>query len=295
MRFTAALSFVLLVACDSPSASPDGSAGKPGGSARPASSGAGSAKASTSASEAPKLCDKADKLQKRLAGVDTKAQRVGLGADVTLPESKDGAPISSMWPAVVVTSKDIRVNGQPAKPAELKDKLNGQSKVLLAIPKGEEGIGRVSEVVAALGPDVEAYLVASIPGSKREPLPKGIDMADKDQSERAMLLAQALSKAIGDCAEAKKLFSQLASDEPSGRAESVKKGMPTAINACSCKVTDDTEDLIAFLLAGDPPVVGKKLSLSKDKDAKAIPLKGLDGQKLYDALPADGSAVKLEK
>jgi hypothetical protein len=295
MRLAALLSLVFLVACDSPSAAPDGSAGKPGGSAKAAGSAPGSGKAASSAAEAPKLCDKADKLQKRLADVDTKAQRVGLGADIALPESKDGAPISSMWPAVVVTTKDIRVNGQAAKPAELKDKLNGQNKVLLAIPKGEEGIGRVSEVVTALGPDVEVYLVASVPGSKMEPPPKGMDLKGKDQGERAMLFAQALTKSIADCAEAKKLFSQLASDEPSGRAESVKKGMPVAINACSCKVADDTEDLIAFLLAGDPPLVGKKLSLSKEKDTKAIALKGLDGQKLYDALPADGSPVKLEK
>lgn len=297
MRLTSALLFTMLLACDSPTATPEGSAAKPGASAKPLTSAKPSAAAGgASAAATPKLCEKADKLQQRLAGIDAKAERVSIDADVAIPESKDGAKVFSTSIVVTIGPKDIRVGGQSVtKPADVKDKLNGQRSVLLAIPKGEEGIGRIADVVAAIGSDTEVYMIAMVPGSKLESAPKGLVLTGKDQSERARMMAEALSKSIGDCPEAGKLFQSLASSDPSGRGELVKKDLPVAINACGCKVADNTEDLIAFLLGGDPPVVGKKLNLSKEKDAKAIKLKGLDGQKLYEALPADGSPVKLEK
>lgn len=297
MRWTCALLFTTLFACDSPSTAPEGSAPKPGGSAQPAaSSGTKSSGApASSAADGPKLCEKADKLKKRIANIDAESSRIAVGSEIALPESKDGAPVSPMSPVVVIEAKDIRVNGESVgKPAGVKDKLQGQGSVLLAIPKGEEGIARVAVVVAALGPETEVYLLAALPGTKLEPAPRGLDLAGKGPSDRARLMAEALTKSIDGCPEAKKVFSRLATEEPAGRAKSVKQDLPRAVNACGCKVADDTEDMIAYLLGADPIVVGKKLKLSKEKDARSIKLKGLDGQKLYDALPADGSAVTLE-
>jgi hypothetical protein len=58
-------------------------------------------------------------------------------------------------------------------------------------------------------------------------------------------------------------------------------------------VHDDAVDIVAFLLGGDAPVLAKRLVVSKDKAAKAVSLRGTDGQKLYEALPLDGSPVRL--
>lgn len=290
MRWTTLFSLSLLAAA--------GCETKPAGTE--ASGVAASTQAKGSASQksaaAPKLCDKADALAARLSGIDAKASRVSLGADVALPESKDGTPVSLISPVVVVTPKELRANGKTVKgPADLAGALGSQSKVLLAIPRGEEGIGRLGEIVAGLGKGTEITLLASLPGAKGEPAPKGIDIGTKDASERARILAEALSKAIASCPQASKIFQELSSDEPSGRAEAIKNRLPGAINACSCKVGDDAADLVAYVLGGDAPVIGKRLVLSKDAAAKGISLKGLDGQKLYDALPSDGSPVRLDK
>ncbi|NUP13840.1 MAG: hypothetical protein HOW73_48010 [Polyangiaceae bacterium] len=285
MRWTYALLFTTLLACDSSSTAPGSSSAATKSSGAPAAS---------SAAATPKLCDKAEKLQKRIGDIDTKAVRITVGADIALPESKTGDPVSPMSPLVAIAPKDILVNGQSTKLAELKDKLQGRGPVVLAIPKGEEGIDRVADVIAAIDPETEIFLLSTLPGTKLEPQPKVLE-GTKDPSERAVKVAETLKKSIGECDEANKIFQRLASTEPTGRAESLKKDLPVAVNACNCKIGDETEDLIAYLLAGEPPVLGKKIKLSKEKDAKVIKLKGLDGQKLYDALPADGSAVKLEK
>ena len=296
MRWLAALFLTTLLGCDSPSATPDSSA-KPGGSAKPAAStgsqgGAGTTNAS--AASAPKLCEKADKLAKRIADINVAATRVSVPADLAMPESKDGSPVSPDAVALVVGAKDVRLGSDSFQPAEAIAKLQGQRRVLLAIPKDESGVTKAAEVAKALGGDMEVYLIAAIPGGKREPAPKGLDVTTKNVSERAMLMAEALTKTIDGCPEAKKLFSRLAGDDPSARAATVKKEFPIAVNACSCKVADNTDELIAYLLGGDPAVVGKRFVVDKGASTK-ISAKDLTGQKLYDSLPADGSAVAIEK
>ncbi len=295
MRWLTALLLATLLGCESPPATPDASA-KPGGSATSGSAGSQKTTGATTASAASavKLCDKADAIRKRLADIDAAATRVSLPADLAMPESKDGAAVSPDAVALVVTAKDVRLGGDAFQPAAAPAKLQGQRRVLLAIPKDESGVAKAAEVAQALGGEMEVYLIAAVPGGKREPAPKGLDVDTKNVSERATMMAEALTKAIDGCSEAKKLFSKLAASEPSGRAATVKKEFPVAVNACGCKVADGTDDLIAYLLGGDQAVVGKRFVVDKAAATK-ISTKDLTGQKLYDALPADGSAVALEK
>ena len=290
MRSTLLVLAALLAGCDSTPAAPASSVAP--STSTPSTSASG---ATTKKQDGAALCDKAGALSKRLADVDTKASRVGVSSALALPESKEGVAVPVSAPIVEITRKDIAVGGKTAhQPSDVKGMLTGRT-VLLALPKGDDGIAALPEVVRSIGGDAEVYVLAIIAGTRREPWPKGIEAKDASTSERASALAQALGKSISDCSQAKKIFQQLAADDPAGRAEFIKTQMPKAFDACSCKVGDDAVDIVAYLLAGDAPVRGKRLVVSKDASAKAIALSGLDGQKLYDALPADGSPVRFEK
>lgn len=275
-----ALVFITLVACDSP----EPVAQKPSASAVQGAS-----------ASVPSLCDKAERLQKRLAGLDTKAARVAVDAGFELPASTTGEEVSANAVVVTIGPKEIRVNGEPLSGARaVKEKVESHGTVLLAIPKGLEGIDRLSDVVSAIGPQRQIYLLASPPGAKVEPPPKGLDLG-KSMNERASVLAGAMTKAIATCPEAKKIFQQLSAPGAQNQSETVKRELPGAVGACLCKTTDDLDDIVAYLIAGELPIVAKKLNVSSDKSAKALSLTGLDGQKLYDALSPDGAAVRLEK
>lgn len=246
------------------------------------------------ASAIPKTCDKATALKKRIEGIDVEASRVTLG-EISLPESKDGTKIDPQLPLLVVTAKEIRLQGEEiTNPADIAGKLP-QKQVLLAIPKSDEAIKRVVPIVDALGADVTVYLLATLPGVKLEPVPKSVDFKDKDTSQKATELAKALSRSIDTCGPAKSLFSKLATIDPAKRATTLREQLPQAVSDCECKVHDDALEIVAFLLGGDPPVVGKKIGPWKDKKKTAAALKGMDGQKLYDSLAADGVVAKPEK
>lgn len=255
------------------------------------------ASASTSAdpqSAIPKTCEKAAALKKRIEGIDVETSRVTVG-DIALPQSKDGAKVDPQLPLLVVTDKEIRLQGEEiTNPKDLAGKLP-QKEVLLAIPKGEEAVARVVPIVDALGSDVTIHLLAMLPDTKLEPVPKSVDFKDKDASEKATELAKALSRSIDTCGPAKGLFSKLATVDPAGRAKMLREQLPQAVIDCECKIHDDALDIVAFLLGGDPPVVAKKIGPWKDKKKTAAAAKGLDGQKLYDSLASDGSLAKPEK
>ena len=133
-------------------------------------------------------------LASRLASIDTQASRVSVGADIALPEGKQGAKVPLDAPTVVIAPKEIRVGGQSvARPADVAKLVGDQRQILLAIPRGEEAIGRVAGVVAAMEDRADIYLLAAVPGAKLEPAPRGLDLVGRDQSARATLLATALS------------------------------------------------------------------------------------------------------
>jgi hypothetical protein len=246
------------------------------------------------ASAIPKVCEKAAALKKRIEGIDVEASRVTVG-DIALPQSKDGTKVDPQLPLLVVTDKEIRLQGEEiTNPKDLAGKLPNKE-VLLAIPKGEEAVARIVPIVDALGPDVTVHLLATLPDTKLEPAPKSVDFKDKNTSEKATELAKALSRSIDTCGPAKSLFSKLATVEPSGRAKMLREQLPQAVSDCECKIHDDALEIVAFLLGGDPPVVAKRIGPWKDKKKTAAAVKGLDGQKLYDTLASDGSVAKPEK
>jgi hypothetical protein len=246
------------------------------------------------ASAIPKVCEKAAALKKRIEGIDVEVSRVTVG-DIALPQSKDGTKVDPQLPLLVVTDKEIRLQGEEiTNPKDVAGKLPNKE-VLLAIPKGEEAVARIVPIVDAVGPDVTVHLLATLPDTKLEPVPKSVDFKDKDTSEKATELAKALSRSIETCGPAKGLFSKLATVEPSGRAKMLREQLPQAVSDCECKIHDDALDIVAFLLGGDPPVLAKKIGPWKDKKKTAAAVKGMDGQKLYDALASDGSVTKPEK
>lgn len=242
----------------------------------------------------PKTCEKAAALKKRIDGIDVEASRVTVG-DIALPQSKDGEKVDPQLPLLVVTDKEIRLQGEEiTNPKDVAGKLPNKE-VLLAIPKGEEAVARIVPIIDALGPDVTVHLLATLPDTKLEPVPKSVDFKDKNTSEKATELAKALSRSIDTCGPAKGLFSKLATVEPAGRAKMLRDQLPQAVSDCECKIHDDALEIVAFLLGGDPPVVSKKIGPWKDKRKTAAAVKGLDGQKLYDTVASDGSIAKPEK
>ena len=247
----------------------------------------------------PKLCEAAQAMQTRLAPIDVKVSRTALDPTMALPESKHGAraPEGSV---VSFGKSGMTVDGQDAAtPNAVVGALNersGERPVLLAIDKGDADLARLLAVADALGPSVQLYLLATPPGGKHEPPPAALakELEGLRPGERAGVLANALRAAIKDCKPAADLFQSLASQAlPDERASMLKEGLPRAVNECGCKVGPELGDLAAYVLGGDRITVAKRLTLTNE--GKAIALKGLNGQALYDALPADGGAVRFEK
>jgi hypothetical protein len=257
------------------------------------------------ASAAPKLCAEAEALRARIAPFDADASRTMVG-DLRLPESKDGVR-TPQGPTVVFVAGRMTVDGQPARTpidaAQLiqqhvafSERVGPDRKpaALLAVAHDDADMARVHDVMLQL-PDYAVYLVAMTPGATVEPVPKALEtkLAGTDRSERARLLAEALQAAIADCKPVRDLFRSLATQAPDTKAPSLKNELPEAVHACDCKVGADLNDIAAYLLGADPPTVGKLVLPSDDAGAKTIALGGLTGQKLYDALPSDGSKVSF--
>lgn len=284
MRNLAAPMLLLsLVACDSPG----------GTSATSSATSAAGATASVSASPSGKYCEKAEALQARLSTIDVKISRVGLPTDLTIPEGTEGMPFPVQSTVIVVTAEGYSVGGTKiARAAELATTVRLRN-VLFAIAKDAPHVDRVFEAAAAFPPETSLYLLASVPNSKREPAPASIKTGGVNDSERAVQLATLLSKSIDGCEPVAKFFKTLAAEDPDSRAPRLRDKLPSLVDQCQCKVGDDAVDILAYLLGGDAPVVAKRIVLSKEKTATAIDLKKMDGQKLFDALPKDGSPIRL--
>lgn len=266
---------------------------------------------SSSASQAAEVrasCDKAVALQKRLAPIDTKAVRAPVEAAISLPESKDGKPPPE-GPVVNFRVRSFSVDGQLAEtPADVRSlfdrrvEMAGQlgnaapRAALLAIGRGDEDLARVGAVAEALGAEAEVYVLGSPPGTRAEQPPAALarEVATMDPSQRATALANAIRTSIQDCKPVGALFERLATEPADTRATTLKEKLPGAVGECDCKVHDDFADLAAYVLGGDRIIIAKRLVVSHEPSAKAISLKGLKGQALYDALPSGGASVRFE-
>lgn len=272
--------------CDSPSAPP------------PAPSAAPKAVASAVASATPAApkCPVASDLAKTLAGI-APGTRIGVAA--VLPEGVGGS-VPENGIVVELSGGKVLLDGEDTAPLELVDKLKQRmdmrsgTPVLLAVAKDEKNLGPISRIVEAAG-ETPIHVVATPKGGKRIAMPEALvkDLPAGDVSMRATVLAKAISDEVDDCQPARKVFETLATMDPDARNAALAKDLPAAIEACDCKVDAKIVGLVGYAVGGDTLVVGKVLVVSKDPKATEIALKDLDGAKWYEAVPSDGSPVRL--
>src|SRR5688572_9954222 len=99
-----------------------------------------------------------------------------------------------------------------------------------------EAAGRAAPVNTNPMRDVENSVFAASPWAKVEPLPKELEKEPglDDPSQRAMLAARELQKAVGSCREARTLFEGMAGQDPSTRMTTFKTRVVDAVDACKC-------------------------------------------------------------
>jgi hypothetical protein len=281
MKWTAPVRLTLIVlacaACSSPSADGGSSpSGKP---------------AATGHSGNP-LCDKALKLHDRLAAIDTKPTRITV--DVKLPISDEGkAPPEA--PVVEISDRWLMAGRPVEGPEDVLSALRRRSSSSIVLAIGAEAsLKTLPPLLDALA-DIHVYVVASPKVAKREPIPAAASkgMSDSDPSQRATALSEVLKNSISSCPPALKLFQNLGGTPHDAQIKALQNDLPVAVDSCSCKVDDSLVDTVAYLVGGDTPVVAKLVVSSHDPKAKQISIADLNGQKLYDALPSDGSSITL--
>lgn len=145
-------------------------------------------------------------------------------------------------------------------------------------------VATIRELVDAVPPPADLYLVADLAGDTVPPGPP-ISAAVRDilaepADQRAIKLAREVERAIGSCGPARELFESIATSADQ-RAKLLFSGLPTAVERCGCNLDVDGLVAVVWTIAGKTEPDKRALALSRDPAVAPVDL------------PADASVADI--
>ncbi len=221
----------------------------------------------------PLSCDeRMDRFAARLAPAAKEGNWLPIPAEIEPIESPRGEPVQ--WGgAVVVLTRDgaITLDGEPVAEAELgeqlaawrrmREQMAATSRAMAAVYVWADRAAdpaKVARIAAAAPAALPARLVVVGAQHVADDYEKALlghatvagfrdQLATADEpSNRAVMVAEHISNAVGLCAPLIRVFGNTAGIEASSKGEYLAKGAPSALRECDCGVAD--LDLLEYAL-----------------------------------------------